>query len=427
MSSVVRAPIGSALRGEVVVPGDKSISHRAVLFSALATGASRVRGLLGAADVRASARLVRALGVTITSDADAIVLTPPAGGLREPESVIDCGNSGTTMRLGLGIFASLPGHAVLTGDASLRRRPMRRVCEPLRRMGASLDGRDGGERAPISVRGGELSMTHHDLTIASAQVKSAVLLAGLRSGCAVREPRRSRDHSERLLTAMGVQQRRDQEGWLVQLPCDALRPLDLRVPGDISSAAFFLVAASLVPGSEVTLRGVGLNPTRTGVIDALVAMGASITSGPTESRGEPLGDLTVRAASLHGTRIDGELALRCLDELPVLAIAAACAQGTTHIRDAAELRVKESDRIARVATGLRALGVMVEEHADGLSIEGGRLAGPATIDCTGDHRLAMAFGVASLVAEGDVTLVGAEHDTSYPAFFQALSRLAGGI
>ena len=303
---------------------------------------------------------------------------------------------------------------------------MGRVAGPLRLMGAAIDGRDGGSRAPITIRGGELRPVDHVLPVASAQVKSAILLAGLACGASVREPARSRDHTERMLRAMGARLA-ERDGTLVLSPTAGLDPVDVDVPGDLSAAAFPLVAASLVPGSEVILEGVGVNPTRSGVLDVLRAMGASVEERPRRSVGpEPVADLVVRAAPLVATEIRGELALRSLDELVVIAVAAAFAAGTTRIRDAAELRVKESDRISRVAKGLRALGVAVEEHPDGLDVTGGRPRGPAVVDATGDHRVAMAFAVAGLAmgGEGEVRVEGAESvRSSWPAFFEDLRAL----
>ncbi len=396
------------------------------MLSLLADGPCRIRGLLDSEDVRATAKAVQALGAQLKPDGDDWVLTPPDE-ITEPVDVLDCGNSGTTIRLMLGILASAPIFSVVTGDGSLRRRPMARVTEPLRKMGAVIDGRCEADRAPLAIRGRTLKAVHHDLKVASAQVKSALLLAGLRGGVAVREPSRSRDHTERLLRRMGANLRYDTEGWLLLLPMDGnLRAVDHDVPGDLSSAAFPLVAGALVPDSEITVRGVGLNPTRSGVIDVLEAMGADLVVEPSANpdAGEPCGDVTVRGSRLVGTQIDGELAVRCLDELPVLAVAAACAEGETSIRGAEELRVKEADRITRVADGLRALGIEVEEHRDGMTISGGRLHGNTVVQAHDDHRLAMAFSVANLMVDGHVEVQGTESvATSYPHFFDDLAGL----
>ncbi len=420
------APRGP-LRGRLRVPGDKSISHRALLLNGLASGRARVRGLLDGDDVRATAAALRAMGVRIEAVGEHIEVEAPAGGLREPADVLDCGNSGTSIRLLAGVIASRSMFAVLTGDDSLRGRPMRRVAEPLRRMGATVLGRDADRLPPIAVRGGDLRFTEHDLAVSSAQVKSCLLLAGLEVGVAVREPRPSRDHSERLLRRMGAALTEDGEGWLRLAPGNRLQAVDVDVPADLSAAAFWLVAASIVPGSELLLEDVGVNPTRAGVLDALLAMGADIERlNPREVAGEPVADLRVRAAALRGTRIDGELALRCLDELPVLSVAAAFASGETVIADAEELRVKESDRIARVAAGLRALGVEVQEHPDGMTIQGGTPSGPAAVDGRGDHRITMAFAVAGLVAAGGVHIHGADSiSSSYPRFPSDLEQCLG--
>jgi len=424
--SVLVEPTGP-LRGECALPGDKSISHRSLIFAALTPGPSRIRGLLEAGDVAATQRAVEALGaeVAMPEPGERVVRGPSS--LGEPADVVDCGNSGTSMRLLCGLLAGVPGLSVLTGDHSLRRRPMGRVVEPLRRMGAQVDGRAGATLAPLVVRGGALQPAAHDLAIASAQVKSALLLAGLSGGVSVREPRQSRDHTERFLAAMEAGLRRENTGWLHLDGGASLRPVDVVVPADISSAAFLLVAASVVEGSELVLPGVGLNPTRCGVVDALRLMGADIEVVDAQGDAlEPRGTLVVRHAPLRGARIDGDLALRALDELPVLAVAAAFAEGPTTIADAAELRVKESDRIARVARGLQALGVEVDERPDGMRIEPGRgPRGPARIDATGDHRIAMSFAVAGRAAPGGVTIEAADAvASSWPGFYDTLTALS---
>ncbi len=415
-------PVGP-LRGRLRVPGDKSVSHRSLIFGGQGGGVTRVRGLLRSGDVHATWGAMEALGVRIDDLGDE-VLVHGIPELKEPADVVDCGNSGTSIRLLAGVLSRIDGLGVLTGDASLRKRPMGRVAEPLRRMGARIDGRDGGRLAPLAIRGGGLEPVDHDLPVASAQVKSCLLLAGLACGARIREPRQSRDHSERFFAAMGRPLRME-DGWLEVRP-GPLDAISVDVPADVSSAAFLLVAASLVPGSEVELPGVGLNPTRTGVIDALRAMGADIEVVDAAEGVEPMGTLVVRSATLRGIRIDGDLALRSLDELPVLAVAAAYAEGETVIADARELRVKESDRIARVAAGLRLLGVEVEERPDGMVIAG-RATSPAKlaeVDASGDHRIAMAFTVAGLVAPGGVRVRAADAvESSWPSFYRDLESL----
>lgn len=423
--SIVVAP-GRALRGTVRVPGDKSISHRAVLLGALAHGTTRVEGFLRAEDCLATVRCVRGLGRDVDEDGER--LTVHGGPLREPEDVLDAGNSGTTIRLLTGILAGQPFSSVITGDASIRRRPMDRVVEPLRRMGARITGRAGGRLAPLAIAGAPLRPIAYASPVASAQVKSAILLAGLFADgeTAVTEPSLSRDHTERMLGTFGAPVRRDGLTVRVAGP-GALSAAAVRVPGDISSAAFFLVGAAIVPGSAVTVRGVGLNPTRTGVLDALRAMGAAVEiEHARDDGGEPSGDVTVRAAPLHGTTIGGDLIPRLIDELPVLAVAASVAEGETIIKDAAELRVKESDRIAVLAGELGAIGARVEARPDGLAIRGVPHLRGGRAASGGDHRVAMALAVAGLRAAAPVTVDGTECiRTSFPGFEETLRRLTG--
>jgi len=424
MSIVVAS--GRALRGDVRVPGDKSISHRAVLLGALARGTTPVDGFLRAEDCLATVRCVRALGVEVDDDGERLAVH--GGALRQPADVLDVGNSGTTIRLLAGILAGQPFRSTLTGDASIRRRPMDRIAEPLRRMGARITGRDGGRLAPLTVEGGGLRAIAYATPVASAQVKSAILLAALFADgeTAVTEPSLSRDHTERMLAGFGVPVVR--EGLIVRLRGPAApAAAPVHVPGDISSAAFFLVAAAMVPGSVVTVRDVGLNPTRTGVLDVLRAMGASVDiDNAREDGGEPSGDVTVRAASLRGTTIGGDLVPRLIDELPVLAVAASVAEGETVIKDAAELRVKESDRIAALARELGAIGARIEAQPDGLAIRGvPRLRGGRAAS-GGDHRVAMALAVAGLRAVDPVTVDDTDCiRTSFPGFEETLRRLTG--
>jgi 3-phosphoshikimate 1-carboxyvinyltransferase len=404
------------------------------MFGAIAEGESRVENFLFGADCLSTVACLRALGV------DAAFEEGPEGrilvihgvglnGLREPENVLDCGNSGTTMRLLAGLLAGQPFLSVLTGDASLRSRPMARVLNPLRAMGANVRGRQGGRLAPLVLGESTLTGARHQLPVASAQVKSALVLAGLyaENETWVQEPSNSRDHTETMLTAMGAPVFADGTTVRVHRPEHPLRPLTLRVPGDISAAAFWLVAAACHPDAEVTVLGAGLNPTRAGVVEALRAMGADLAlSNERVEGGELVGDITVRSSRLHGTVIEGALIPRAIDEIPVLALAAALAEGDTIVRDAAELRVKETDRIATTATELGALGAHIEPAPDGMVIRGGARLRGARCQSHGDHRLAMTLAVAGLLAEGETVIEDAGAvEVSYPAFWQDLEHLTG--
>ena len=408
------------IRGRVRVPGDKSISHRAAIIGALASGVTRVRGFLRADDCRRTLDCLRVLGVRIEDVGAEIVIHGTAGSLSPPPSILFAGNSGTTMRLLCGVLAGQPFTAEIDGDQSLRRRPMDRVAEPLRQMGASVAARDG-RYPPLRISGGTLHGIRYELPVASAQVKSAVLLAGLfASGeTEVVELVPTRDHTERMLSGFGVPIRREVHRVTLSPAVPRGGPVD--VPGDISSAAFLLAAAAASEHSELTVEDVGLNPTRTGVLDVLRTMGASVTTEAVrEGPGEPMGTVSVRGGRLRGTTVAGTLIPRVIDELPVLCVLAAVAEGRTVIRDAAELRVKESDRIGVLARGLRALGVAVEERPDGMEITGGRLR-EGIVEAEGDHRIAMAFAVAGLLADGPVTVRGAESVLiSFPGFFETL-------
>jgi 3-phosphoshikimate 1-carboxyvinyltransferase len=427
----VRIRPAARLEGEICVPGDKSISHRALLFNALAEGEARVTNFLNGVDCRSTIGCLNALGVAIDFEGESVVRVRSvgAGGLREPADVLDAGNSGTTTRLLSGILAGQPFFSVISGDASLRSRPMGRVVEPLRRMGAEIRGRGGDTLAPLAIRGGELRALDYTLPVASAQLKSALLLAGLfaEGETVVREPVPSRDHSERMLAAMGA--RLERAPGEIRVRRGPLRALDWEVPGDVSAAAFWLVAATIHPEARVRLRNVGLNPTRSGLVDVLRAMGARLRA--VEERtvgGEPVADLVVESAALHGVAVGGELIPRLIDEVPALAVAAAVAQGRTEIRDAAELRGKETDRIATTAAELRKLGAAVEERPDGLVIEGGRPLRGAALASRGDHRLAMALAVAASVAEGDSSLDGSSAvEVSYPGFWRDLATIGGQV
>jgi 3-phosphoshikimate 1-carboxyvinyltransferase len=415
------------LAGTTTVPGDKSISHRALILGTLAGGTNHVRGWLAAGDTLATLEAIRALGIRVDRQGDS--LTFSGGELRPPSGPIHCANAGTAIRLLAGVLAGQPFGSVLDGSEQLRKRPMKRVTEPLRAMGADISDRDG--KAPLSIRPATLTGIEHTLKIASAQVKSAILLAGLFAEGETRviEPGPSRDHTERMLMAMGGPIEaggRQSKVTALERPLD---PLNLSVPGDISSAAFLLVAAACLPGSDLRLTGVGANPTRTGILDALRLMGADITSeDESEEGGEPVGTLRVRGGDLRGIEIGGELVVRAIDELPIIAVAAAQAEGETVIRDAAELRVKEVDRIAVLAGELRKLGAEVEEQPDGMIINGGKRLKGALVDSHGDHRMGMALAVAGLFAEGETAVEDAECIAdSFPGFAETLARLGANI
>ncbi|MEW6271231.1 MAG: 3-phosphoshikimate 1-carboxyvinyltransferase [Thermodesulfobacteriota bacterium] len=421
-------PAAAPLCGDVEVPGDKSIAHRALLFGGIAHGTTAIRGVGQGQDNASTMHVLRALGVEVAREGGFVRVTGRGfAGLREPKGVLDCGNSGTTMRLLAGVLAGRPFAATLDGDASLRRRPMRRIVEPLTRMGAVLETRDG--RPPVTVRGGSLRGADFRLSVASAQVKTAIVLAALQAAgrTTVEEPGASRDHTERLLPAFGVRLERPRPNVVVVEGPQELRACAVDVPGDPSAAAFWLVAGSVVPGSRVVVRGVSVNPTRIGAIDVLRAMGARIVAHPRPALGdEPVADLEVEAAELHGTEVAGDAMLRAIDEFPVLAVAAALARGETRFGDGAELRVKESDRIAAMARGLAALGADVVEHEDGMTVRGGTLSG-GVVESHEDHRIAMAFVVAGLAAGGPVTVRGADAiAVSDPGFLVTLAALRRG-
>ena len=419
---------GSALHGEITVPGDKSISHRAVMFAALADGSSRIDGFLEGEDTRATAQIFAQMGVRVETPSASTRIVHGVGvdGLKAPQQVLDCGNAGTGMRLLAGLLAGQRFNSTLVGDESLNKRPMRRVTEPLARMGARIETAADGT-PPLQVHGGmALQGIDYALPVASAQIKSAVLLAGLYADgqTSVVEPHPTRDYTERMLRAFGVEidfspgRARLRGG-------QRLQATDVVVPADFSSAAFFLVAASIIPGSQLLLRQVGLNPRRTGLLDALTLMGADITvHNPGEQGGEGVADLLVRHAPLQGAVIPETLVADMIDEFPALFIAAAAARGQTVISGAAELRVKESDRLAAMAAGLRNLGVRVDEVADGATIHGGPI-GPGSIQAHGDHRIAMAFAIAGQLSSGPVRVNDvANVATSFPGF-DTLARGCG--
>ncbi len=421
----------TALRGTIRVPGDKSISHRALMLAALAEGETQIQGLLLGEDPRSTAACFSALGAEISPLNTELVRVQGIGlgRLREPLDVLNAGNSGTTLRLMLGILASHPDRFfTVTGDSSLRSRPMARVVKPLQQMGAQIWGRQGGALAPLAIQGQHLQPIIYDSPIASAQVKSCILLAGLmvEGQTTVREPALSRDHSERMFRAFGADLTVDPETCSVTVTGPAhLQGQNVVVPGDISSAAFWLVAGAIVPDSELVIENVGVNPTRTGVLEVLERMGADITLEHQRLvAGEPVADLRVRHSSLQACEIKGDLIPRLIDEIPVLAVAAVFAQGTTVIRDAAELRVKESDRIAVIAQQLTNMGARVTELPDGLEITGGTPLSGTTVESHGDHRIAMSLAIAALNAAGQTSLQGGEAATvSYPDFAPTLKQL----
>jgi len=438
---VRRAP---RIETELIVPGDKSISHRAVLLSAISNGRCTITNFLEGEDCRSTARAMRQLGVEIeTPEPGTVIVEGNRGIFRAPEGDIDCGNSGTTMRLMAGLLSPQKFRSKMTGDPSLSNRPMRRVIEPLQEMGARLQAEGEKQCPPLTIVGGPLEGITYRLPVASAQVKSAVLLAGLfaKGTTTVIESVRSRDHTERMFEYFLIKFRRE-EIW--EGTCPVGRKLkeirisldggqipesrDFRVPGDISSAAFWLVAAAAQPGSRLLVKDVGLNPTRTGIIDVLIRMGARIREVvETSAHGEPAGTVDIKGIQLHATEVRGAEIPNVIDEIPAIAVAAALAEGTTVIRDAKELRVKETDRIAAVATNLRAMGVEVEEFPDGMAITGGKPLKGARMQSFGDHRIAMAFAVAGLFASGETVIEDTDCVlTSYPTFFETLKKIQKG-
>jgi 3-phosphoshikimate 1-carboxyvinyltransferase len=424
---------GVSLQGQIEVPGDKSISHRALMLGAISQGETQIQGLLLGEDPRSTAECFRAMGAEI-SDLNTQMVSVKGiglGQLKEPVDILNAGNSGTTLRLMLGLLASHPGRLfTVTGDSSLRSRPMSRVVKPLQQMGANIWGRAGATLAPLAVQGQSLKPIHYQSPIASAQVKSCILLAGLMTEgqTTITEPSVSRDHSERMLQAFGAQLTTDPENKSVTITGGAtLYGQKVIVPGDISSAAFWLVAGSIVPGSEILIANVGVNPTRTGVLDALAMMGADITlENQRLVAGEPVADLRVRASVLHGCTISGDLIPRLIDEIPVLAVAAVFASGTTIIKDAEELRVKESDRITVMANQLNKMGAKISELTDGMEITGGTALTGTEVESHGDHRITMSLAIAALNATGKTTIHGAEAAAiSYPTFVATLKQVCG--
>ncbi len=427
--SVLKLGPSGPLRGKTRPPGDKSISHRAVMLASVARGKTLIRGALKGEDVISTASAFKAMGVAIEDDGDSFIAHGKGHrALKSPEGPIYLGNSGTSMRLLAGLLAGLDVKVELTGDESLVKRPMARITDPLALMGARVSAAPGGT-APLKIEGGPLKPIRYEMPVASAQVKSSVLLAGLfaEGETWVREPAPTRDHTELMLPFFGAEVKREKGGWSGVKGVKGLEsPGEIRVPGDISSAAFFIVAALIVPGSELLIENVGVNPTRSGILDALGEMGADISR--TNERlegGEPVCDLIVRASDLRAVTVEGDAVPRSIDELPVLCVAAARASGKTVIKDAAELRVKESDRISAMSGLLKSMGVDVDERPDGLEIKGKSNLRGARVSCGLDHRVGMSAAVAALIAEGETIIEGAECiSTSFPNFASSLTGVA---
>jgi len=431
---IVQPPrTGVALQGKIQVPGDKSISHRSLMLGSLAQGETTIAGLLIGEDPQSTAACFRAMGVNITklNSEQVKVKGLGLGAIEEPTDILDCGNSGTTMRLMLGILASHKERFFsVTGDRSLRSRPMSRVIKPLQQMGAQIWGRQNHTLAPLAIQGTQLKPIHYHSPIASAQVKSCILLAGLMAEgeTTVTEPALSRDHSERMLQAFGATIKRDPETHSVTVVGPAqLSGQSIIVPGDISSAAFWLVAGAIIPDSDLVIENVGINPTRTGILEVLEKMGAEIEWVDRRIvTGEPVADLRVKSSRLQGCEIGGEVIPRLIDEIPILAVAAAFAEGKTLIKDAAELRVKESDRLAVMASELGRMGANITEHPDGLEIIGGTPLKGAEVDSHTDHRIAMSLAIAALNSQGQTTIHRAQAAAiSYPSFTPTLEELIG--
>ncbi len=419
--------VSGPLRGALEVPGDKSVGHRAVIMGSVARGETRIDNMSAGADNSSTVAAFRSMGVRFRREVDTLCIEGKGwDGLQSPPETVDCGNSGTTMRLLTGLLAGRPFDVTLDGDGSLRTRPMKRVIEPLTRMGARVTGNDG--RAPLEIHGQPLHGVDYSSPVASAQVKSAVLLAGLQAQGETRfeEPYRSRDHTEIMARGFGASVESNGREVVVK-GGQELSGTRLRVPGDISSAAFLMVAAALMPGSDVTILRVGCNPTRGGVIEVLRAMGADIeVTRAWEEAGEPVADFRVRGGELRGTEVPPELAPRTIDEYPVLFVAAALAGGSTLFRDVGELRFKESDRIATMSRELSKMGVRTEVNGDDVSVEGGRKLEGASVESHGDHRVAMALAVAGLSARGGIVLSGEECvKVSFPGFFESLEKIGG--
>jgi len=424
-----RKIIGSSkpLNGEITPPGDKSISHRSLMLASLATGTTLVRDFLISDDTLSTANAMRALGASIEINGTRVVVEGNGlHGLKEPDQIIDCGNSGTTTRLLIGLLSPQEFTTTLTGDKYLQARPMKRVVGPLTQMGANIAGNEEGNKLPLTITGSKLKGISYELPVASAQVKSAILLAGMyaEGETEVIEPSASRDHTERMLTYLGVPITKNGNSIKINKVSNIISG-EIIVPSDLSSAAFFIVAALITPGSEVVIKNVGINPLRTGIIDILKRMGGDIEIiNERDVNGEPIGDIIARASNLHAAEIGGDIIPKAIDELPLVAVAASFAEGTTLIKDAKELRVKETDRINAMATELGKLGVEVKEFEDGMSIMGTESLTGAVCSSWGDHRIAMSVAIAGLRAKGETEIVDADCvSVSYPDFFKVLDEL----
>jgi 3-phosphoshikimate 1-carboxyvinyltransferase len=427
MELIALQPTRNGLKGSIEIPGDKSISHRSVMFGSIAQGVTRVTNFLPGDDCLSTISCFRKLGVVIEDNEDGLTIYGNGiDGLKEPNELLDVGNSGTTIRLLLGILAGRPFFSSLIGDQSIGKRPMTRVTEPLRTMGAKIDGRKNGEFTPLSIRGGHLNPIHYNMPVASAQVKSALILAGLQAEgeTTIIEKAESRDHTERMIRKFGGEVEKDNRKITVK-GGQKLIASDILVPGDISSAAFFLVAGAIIPDSEIHLKNVGLNPTRTGIIEIMTQMGAILEiHNNDENSFEPAGDITIKSSRLRGTVVEGDVIPRLIDEIPIIALLATQAEGTTIIKDASELKVKETNRIDTVVQELTKLGASIDATDDGMIIHGGTTLKGGKVSSHGDHRIGMMLAIASLLCEDQVELEDPEAiSVSYPNFFKHLNRL----
>ncbi|MDM5155289.1 3-phosphoshikimate 1-carboxyvinyltransferase [Bacillus sp. DX1.1] len=419
--------VKDGLQGTITIPGDKSISHRAVMFGAIAQGRTTIKGFLPGADCLSTIACFKEMGVEISQSGDEVVVIGKGlEGLQEPKCVLDVGNSGTTIRLMLGILANTSFHSCLQGDSSIGKRPMKRVTKPLQLMGAMIDGREDGTFTPLTIRSGNLQAIDYISPVASAQVKSAILLAGLTAQgvTTVTEPHISRDHTERMLGAFGVKVNREVTTVAIE-GGQTLTGTHIQVPGDVSSAAFFLVAGAIIPNSKLVLQNVGINPTRTGIIDVLTKMGANLEITPiNQDAAEPAANITIETSSLQGIEIGGDIIPRLIDEIPIIALAATQAEGVTVIKDAHELKVKETNRIDTVVAELTKLGARIEATEDGMIIYGKPSLKGNSVNSHGDHRIGMMLAIAGAIADGETVIEDAGAvEVSYPTFFEELEKL----